>query len=498
MGDPAKLLKVRLCRNVDAQTRSMSVRTKQGYLRAEAEKEFGRKVMRKIVMFLAVAIIATELTACKKADSQTVAPKPVKAASVANYTATAALNGTRYSATIEADSQVNLAFKVDGYIEGLGGKTRVFGAGDYVQKGEVLATLRQSDYRNRLDQALTQANEVRASLPTAESQLAEVRSAIHTAQAQMVEAEKGVEVANSQIAQSQAEYEKAEKDWTRAQNLYAKESLTKSDLDGAKARYEATLANLNGAKAQLRSAEARVRTAEGQIKQYQSKIGTAEGQINQIRAKIRSAEAVTKGAQIPLEDTVLRAPSSGVVIERKVEVGTLVNPGTVAFTIAQIGAVKAVFGVPDTELKDLRIGQSMAVRSEALPDDEFPASITRISPSADPNSRVFEVEASINNYNGALKPNMVVSLQVPGSGEASEVPVVPLSSVIRSKVNPNSYAVFVVDGAGDAQVARERLITLRETYGNVVAVGSGLKIGDQVITTGATLVADGDRVQITP
>jgi multidrug efflux system membrane fusion protein len=453
--------------------------------------------MKKIGIILVVVVIALKFSACKKAESAPVPPKPVKAASVANYTTTGGAE-SRYSATIKADSQVDLAFKIDGYVEHLGGGTRAYGAGDYVQKGDVLAIVRQSDYRTRVEQAQTQTNEVRASLPTAQSQLLEVRSAVQTAQAQLAEAQKGIEIVHSQIEQAQAAFDKDKKDWERAQNLYAKESLTKADYDAAKARYETSLANLNGAKAQLKSAEARVQTAREQIKQYQAKIGTAEGQIDQIRAKILSAEAVTKGAQIPLADTVLRAPVSGVVIERKIEIGSLVNAGTVAFTIAQIGAVKAVFGIPDTELKELRVGQTMSVRSEALPDDEFPAKITRISPSADANSRVFEVEATINNYNGALKPNMVVSLQTPGGNAQSEVPVIPLSAVTRSKLNPDAYAVFLIEGTGDAQIARERIVTLGETYGNLVAVSSGLKIDDQVITTGATLVADGDRIQVTP
>lgn len=458
------------------------------------------KQVTKIFIALALSIFFG-LSACKKTVDTTPLPKPVKVTPVVNYSATVGGGeGKRYSATIQPSSQVSLAFKVGGYVQNLGGTDgRSLGVGDYVGQGDVLATLRQADYRVRVDQARNQTNEVRAALQTAQAQAQEARSARATANSQLEEARRAIETVKAQIAQAQATYEKAAKDWTRAQNLYAKESLTKVDYDAAKAQYESSAANLNGAQAQLRTAEQRVETARGQIKQIQAKIDTAEGQINQTRAKIQTSETGIKEAQIPLEDTILRAPSGGVIIERRVEIGSLVSPGTVAYSIAQVGAVKAVFGVPDVELRTLRVGQSLKVTSDAIPNTEFPGNIARISPSADPNSRVFDVEASINNFNGSLKPNMVVSLQSPGeTATQTELPVIPLSAIVRSKTNPNAYSVFLVDGNGEIQIAHERIITLGETFGNVVAVSSGLKIGDQIVTTGATLIADGESVQVTP
>ena len=77
-------------------------------------------------------------------------------------------------------------------------------------------------------------------------------------------------------------------------------------------------------------------------------------------------------------------------------------------------------------------------------------------------------------------------------------PVVPLNAVLKSKSNANGYAVVVVNEEGGRQVARFRDVKLGESFGNAVAVVEGLKQGDSVITTGGTMVNDGDQVKVIP
>jgi multidrug efflux pump subunit AcrA (membrane-fusion protein) len=92
---------------------------------------------------------------------------------------------------------------------------------------------------------------------------------------------------------------------------------------------------------------------------------------------------------------------------------------------------------------------------------------------------------------------MIASMTVNEPGAAKEFPVVPLTAVTRSKADPNAYAVFVVEEAGGKHIARSRNVTLGESYGNSVAVNSGVKPGEIVITTGVTQVADGEEVRVT-
>lgn len=412
--------------------------------------------------------------ACSAGKTKEQPPKPVKVKAVETRPSSTSV---RYSASIKPNSQVELAFKVGGYVDAIAkerdtdGQLRYVQAGDIVRQGAVLARVRQSDYLAQVSQANAQVAEARSGLETNNAQLQEARTAIETARAQ--------------VADAQATYDRAALDYERAKNLYAAQSMTKPDYDAARAQYEA--------------ARARLDSAKGQLVQTEAKVATAKSQISVAQARIKSAQAQTAQAAIPLADTELRAPLSAVVLERRVELGALVAAGTTGFVLADLTTVKAVFGVPDLALQSMKLGATLNVTADGVAGTEFTGHISRISPSADQSSRVFEVEVSIPNPQGLLKPGMIASLAVSeGTATPQEVPVVPLTAVSRSKENPNSYAVFVVDEREGKQFARLRRVELGEAFGNSIAVKSGVKPGEQVITTGATQIQDGEPVQVVP
>jgi multidrug efflux pump subunit AcrA (membrane-fusion protein) len=76
--------------------------------------------------------------------------------------------------------------------------------------------------------------------------------------------------------------------------------------------------------------------------------------------------------------------------------------------------------------------------------------------------------------------------------------VVPISAVVRSPANLNGFAVFVTEGPGDMVKVQTRDITLGNTYGNMIAVESGLQLGERVITSGTNVIKNGDQVRIIP
>jgi RND family efflux transporter MFP subunit len=413
-----------------------------------------------------VALIALTIGCKTKAEEKIV--KPVKVKSVETHTGT---NVVRYSASIRPSSQVEIAFKVGGYVEVIKSlEGRHIQAGDIVAKGTVLAQLRQSDYAAKVNEA--------------RSQTGEARSAIDTNNAQMKEAMTAIETSRAQLKDSEATYERAKLDFQRAEALFATQSITKPDFDVAKERFEVSKAKFEAAKAQLAVAEAKVNTAKYQI-------GAAE-------SRLKTMEATVYTASIPLGDAQLRAPLSAVVIERKIEVGQLVSSGTPAFVLADLSSVKAAFGVPDLALQNFKIGDTLTMTTDAVPGTEFTGHISRISAAADSSSRVFDVEVTIPNPQGLLKPGMIASMTVNETGATKEFPVVPLTAVTRSKTDPNAYAVMVVEEVNGKPTARLRNVELGESYGNAVAVNSGVKPSEIVITTGVTQVADGEEVRVMP
>jgi multidrug efflux system membrane fusion protein len=109
------------------------------------------------------------------------------------------------------------------------------------------------------------------------------------------------------------------------------------------------------------------------------------------------------------------------------------------------------------------------------------------------------VEITIPNPDQDLKVGMIAAVAVATGQAPTTATVVPLNAVVRSKTNPEGYALFVVEGQKGHRIARLRdNIELGEVFGNKITVTRGVKVGEPVIVTGATLVADGQRVRIIP
>ena len=429
--------------------------------------------MKKNACVAAAVLIATSIVAGCKVHSAEKPPTPVKVRAVEMISST---GGIRYSASITAQREVELAFNVGGYVQaihqvrGVDGRLRDVQEGDFVTKGTVLARLRESDYAVKVNQADSQASQAMASLDSAKSQL--------------VEAESGIDASKAQLAQAEASYAKAKLDFERAKNLFESHSMTKADYDAAKAQRDVSEAQFHAAKSQVTVSEAKAKAVRSQIQTVQ--------------AQVKGAQAGLEQARIPLGDTLLRAPMNSVVLQRKIEVGTLASPGAHGFVLADTTSVKAIFGVPDLVVENLKPGLPITVTSEAALGTDFRGKITAISPSADPKSRVFEVEVTIPNPQNRLKVGMVVALALEESTAPVQSLVVPLSAVVLAKDDPNNYAVFVLEDRDGKPTARLRNVKLGEAYGNTVAVVDGLKNGERAITTGATLLVDGERVQVIP
>src|SRR5678816_2427384 len=410
--------------------------------------------------------------ACKSKQTQ----KPAVPVKVAAVELSSASTEARYSATIIPRTQVELAFKVNGYVDalrkvrGVDGKMRDIQEGDLINTGAVLARVRQSDYQVKFKQA--------------ESQASEARSGIDVSKAQYEEALSGVDSTKAKLVEAEADYLKAKQDFDRAENLFASHSMTKSDYDSAKAQYD--------------MANAKVAAARSQVQVIQAKADSAKANIYMVQAKSQSAQAVVQETQIPLHDTELKSPLNGVVLEKSIEKGTLVSSGDKAFVVADTSSVKAVFGVADIALADMKLGSKLSVESESMPGKEFQGQITSVFPAADSKNRAFNVEVTIANPEYLLRPNMIVSLRVGTKQQISPQLVVPLNAVIKSKSNANGYAVIVVTDEGGQQLARLRDVKLGESFGNAVAIAEGLKPGDRVIVTGGTMVNDGDQVKVIP
>lgn len=289
---------------------------------------------------------------------------------------------------------------------------------------------------------------------------------------------------------------------------YVEEILSVNDVAGRKRPvHEGDVVRQGAVLARVRDSEYRDRLAEAQSALTQAKAeyertarmyenhAASKAEYDAAYARATSSQARYDQAVETLEDCSLRAPMDGTLLARRIEIGTLVSPGTPAFDLADTRAVKVVFGVPDVEVVQLRMGATTEITAEAFPGETFAGRITRISASADPSTRVFEVECLIPNPGDRLRTGMIATLEAPNTAASPGTPV-PLNAVVRPLDDPHGYAVFVVEEREGKARAVARTVKLGEVVGNSIAVNEGLTAGERVIVTGATLVQDQQEVRV--
>jgi RND family efflux transporter MFP subunit len=258
--------------------------------------------------------------------------------------------------------------------------------------------------------------------------------------------------AQAQLDQAGAQHTKADQDFQRAKALYSTQSLTQPDYDRSQEAFNATHAAMDNAKAAVLQAE------------------------------------------LLLRDADLKAPFSGYILSRNIDLGSLVSPSTSAFTIADIGRVKVTFGAPDYVLSRVRLGQELMIQTE---NDAVPAKgrVTSISPAADTRNRIFAVEVTVSNRDRHLKPGMIASV---GLGEVPHSSIsIPLSAIVPFPSEPEHFAVMVAQERAGTLVANLRKVQLGTTHDNSVAV-EGVQTGERVVSVGAQLLKDGDPIQVIP
>lgn len=261
-------------------------------------------------------------------------------------------------------------------------------------------------------------------------------------------------------------------------------------------------AALEQARAGFTSAESQAQLAEDSYRRqaplYQDSIISAieyENVLsarNQARAALSQAEATVAQAEQQWEYTFIRAPFAGTVESREVEAGEQVMPGTPVARLVNTRQLKVTAGVPEAFAADVRRGSPAQVTVKALNMSTVDAVISFAGGVVDPRSRTFNIEIELNNPNGDMKPAMIVDVLVTRRVMDDQV-VIPQTSILRDE---NGSSVYLAVDTSDGPITERRAIELGPSYQGQTVVTSGLEAGDRVITTGQTLVAEGDSIEI--
>jgi RND family efflux transporter MFP subunit len=224
--------------------------------------------------------------------------------------------------------------------------------------------------------------------------------------------------------------------------------------------------------------------AEQEIDEIENKRNLAKLQYERAQAALEKAKAYLRGAQIELGFTKITTPISGVITEKKIEVGNMAVPGIPLLVVEDDSSFKMDVYVDELLLEKLRVGMPVKVIIDALKMEAF-GEIYEIVPSIDPMSRTFLINIDLKGEN--LKTGLYGRVMVP-IGKI-QVLLVPKNSIVEKG---QLVGVYVVDDRGDVSY---RLVKLGRDFDGESEVLSGLKNGERIIVEGVEKAVDGGIVQ---
>lgn len=202
------------------------------------------------------------------------------------------------------------------------------------------------------------------------------------------------------------------------------QTLLTMETDYARLAIQGAEADLARAKAAEAEARREVDRKKGLLATEsipQATFDRAQASLDQAVAAQRSAEVALATARQRLADSVMRSPMTGVVSERRTDVGEHLGDAGVAFVIVQTAPLKLRFSVPERFLGELKTGQQVAARVDPYPGEVFRGRIKTVGGVIDPSTRTFFAEAEFPNSDGRLRPGLFARVDLGADPEAEEV-----------------------------------------------------------------------------
>lgn len=308
-------------------------------------------------------------------------------------------------------------------------RDHVLGGDDAVDRPTLMARLDDRDIRARLRQARSRVTAMKRAMEAAGEKMGAARAQVEAA------------LANEKRALA---------DFKRYEDLHRRRAATGQQLQNARAQKEVAQANLSAARREVKA---------------------AQREIERIKAEMAQAEAAVSAARVMLTYAEIRAPFTGLVVKKMVEVGDMAIPGQPMFLLEIPCRPELRAFVSDSLIPRLRVGQELNVHIDALGRD-FTGSIREIAPKSDPATRTVVVKVSLPP-DVDLVNGLFGRLAVPyGQYEALVVPVGAIRKVGQLNL------VEVLDPEG---YPHRRFVTLGRRHKGLVVVLSGLKEGEEVV-----------------
>jgi len=389
------------------------------------------KKIKKIVVFAVVIVavigaivVKNNLSANKKNENAVVAVSKT-VVEVQSAKAAQKKSGDTYKATLEAAEQGIINSKISARVISLSVEN-----GQYVNAGDTIVTLDTQDIENNIK--------------SSESQLKVTEQQLNSAQVSLKKLKISLDDAN--------------RNYDRQKTLYEKGGISKAD-------FEAAEKTLNNAQADYETGNVTIETSKANIEVQKVSIANLQDNLN---------------------NAVIKAPISGIISDKSVNIGQMISQGTALAKVNDISSIYGKIQVPQDKISGVKIGQAATVNLEGS-DQTYNGTIQNIDLSADASARVFNCKVKIDNSDKSLLPGIYGKVELL-SNEKIEIITLPINALVG---NEGDYSVFINDNGS----AKKQKVTIGETNENNVEIKSGIKDGDEIICSNVSKLQEGDTVE---
>jgi multidrug efflux pump subunit AcrA (membrane-fusion protein) len=340
--------------------------------------------------------------------------------------------------SVQPRNRIALSSQINGFVREM--RVRV---GDSVRQDQALATLDARD---------------------AESQKAAAQAAVTEAQAALSEAQKAHRATVDMHASAKASAELAEQTMARYQKLFESRSVSPQEIDEVRMRRNASASELASRESMIAAAADRVKQAE---------------------ARISQAQAQASRADVMISWTQIKAPSSGKIVERLVDPGTAIFPGTPLLVIESVTQAQVLADIPTEQVSSLHVGMNVTIRSTETAGI-LEGRLSEIVPLSNPSTHSVQFKVDLPP-NAALSNGQFVTIGIP-TGKRNAL-LVPLSAVRQTG---QLTGLFFVDSASKA---RFRLVKSAPYDATHTEILSGIEPGENIIAGLSDSITDGASVE---
>jgi len=259
--------------------------------------------------------------------------------------------------------------------------------------------------------------------------------------------------------------------------------------------------NISSETAQLRASEASAALAKitlERIRKLLTEKTVSQSQYDNADAQYKQAEAQLDTIRSAISKKTIRAPFSGRLGIRLINLGQILNEGDAIVSLQSLDPIFVNFSLPQQQLSQVQPGLTVRVTTDVLPGRVIEGKITAINPAVDAATRNIRVQATAANLKEQLRPGMFVNVAVVLPAQEKVLPI-PETAVLYA---PYSDSVFVVEekksekNSPPGKSLRQQFVRLGEKRGDFIAVLSGLKEGETIVSTGVFKLRNGQAVVV--